>query len=76
MRRLVAFFFTAVWVFMTLLPTLMLNAERRDVPVGVRDYIGWGIWGLGFVTQAVADQQKWFFKRDPNNAVSALITLI
>ncbi|XP_059902994.1 uncharacterized protein si:ch211-210c8.6 [Gadus macrocephalus] len=58
----------AVWVFMTLLPTLMLNAERRDVPVGVRDYIGWGVWGLGFVTQAVADQQKWFFKRDPNNA--------
>ena len=69
-------FFTAVWVFMTLLPTLMLNAERRDVPVGLRDYIGWGVWGLGFVTQAVADQQKWFFKRDPNNAVSALITLI
>ncbi|CAL8319635.1 unnamed protein product [Merluccius merluccius] len=58
----------AVWVFVTLLPTLMLNAERRDVPVGARDFVGWGVWGLGFVTQAVADQQKWFFKRDPHNA--------
>ena len=35
----------AVWVFMTLLPTLMLNAERRDVPVGARDFVGWGVWG-------------------------------
>ncbi|XP_071333292.1 uncharacterized protein [Trachinotus anak] len=58
----------AVWVFMTLLPTLMLNSERRDVPLGTRDYVGWTLWGLGFATEAIADQQKWFFKRDPDNA--------
>uniref|UniRef100_A0A672FCL7 Uncharacterized LOC115408908 n=1 Tax=Salarias fasciatus TaxID=181472 RepID=A0A672FCL7_SALFA len=58
----------AVWVFMTLLPTLMLNSERRDAPLGTRDYIGWSVWGLGFATEAIADQQKWFFKRDPENA--------
>lgn len=57
----------AVWVFATLLPTLMLNSEKRDVPLGTRDYIGWSIWGLGFATEAIADQQKWFFKRDPEN---------
>lgn len=61
---------SAVWVFMTLLPTLMLNSEKRNVPLGTRDYIGWTIWGLGFATEAIADQQKWVFKRDPDNAVS------
>ncbi|KAF6721276.1 hypothetical protein FQA47_007131 [Oryzias melastigma] len=60
----------AVWVFMTLLPTLMLNSEKRNVPLGARDYIGWTVWGLGFATEAIADQQKWLFKRDPDNAVS------
>jgi len=59
-----------VWVFVTLLPTLLLNSSRRDVPLGLRDYVGWSVWALGFITQAVADQQKWFFKRDPHNAVS------
>ncbi|CAB1329974.1 unnamed protein product [Coregonus sp. 'balchen'] len=58
----------AVWVFMTLLPTLMLNSEQRDEPLGLRDYLGWGIWGLGFATEAIADQQKWLFKGNPDNA--------
>ncbi|KAJ4934464.1 hypothetical protein JOQ06_007259 [Pogonophryne albipinna] len=58
----------ALWVFMTLLPTLMLNSEKRDAPLGPRDFIGWGLWGLGFATEAIADQQKWIFKNDPGNA--------
>lgn len=58
----------AVWVFMTLLPTLILNSEKRYVPLGTKDYIGWGIWGLGFSLEAIADQQKWHFKSDPDNA--------
>ncbi|XP_066564349.1 uncharacterized protein LOC136752723 [Amia ocellicauda] len=57
----------AVWVFVTLLPTLILNTERRDLPLGGRDYLGWAMWGLGFATEAIADQQKWDFKRDPDN---------
>lgn len=57
---------------MTLLPTLILNSEQRDEPLGLRDYLGWGIWGLGFATEAIADQQKWLFKGDPDNAVSQL----
>lgn len=67
----------AVWVFMTLLPTLMLNSQKRDVPLGTRDYVGWALWGFGFATEAIADQQKWIFKSDPNNAVSqrALVTV-
>lgn len=55
---------------MTLLPTLLLNSERRDAPLGARDYAGWALWAFGFATEAVADQQKWIFKSDPKNAVS------
>uniref|UniRef100_A0A3Q2ZUC4 Si:ch211-210c8.6 n=2 Tax=Kryptolebias marmoratus TaxID=37003 RepID=A0A3Q2ZUC4_KRYMA len=58
----------AVWVFITLLPTLMLNTERRNVPLGARDYIGWAVWSLGFATETIADRQKWLFKSNPDNA--------
>ena len=63
-------FVLAVWVFVTLLPTLILNMERKDEPLSLRDYAGWAIWGLGFATEAIADNQKWNFKNDPENAVS------
>ena len=62
----------ALWVFITLLPTLILNSERRNVPVGVRDYIGWTMWGLGFLVEVVADMQKSIFKADPRNEVGKL----
>ncbi|KAJ0064851.1 hypothetical protein NL108_016403, partial [Boleophthalmus pectinirostris] len=58
----------AVWIFTTLLPTLILNSEKKDRPLGWKDYVGWSLWGLGFTVQAIADQQKWRFKSDPDNA--------
>lgn len=48
----------------------MLNGERREAPLGTRDYAGWALWAVGFATEALADQQKWIFKSDPKNAVS------
>lgn len=57
-------------MFVTLLPTLMLNSEKRNTPLGMRDYVGWTLWGIGFATEAIADQQKWIFKGDPDNVVS------
>uniref|UniRef100_W5MBD3 Si:ch211-210c8.6 n=2 Tax=Lepisosteus oculatus TaxID=7918 RepID=W5MBD3_LEPOC len=57
-----------VWVFTTLLPTVILNTERRNPPLGFRDYLGWALWGVGFLMEAIADQQKWNFRRDPDNA--------
>ncbi|XP_043939760.1 uncharacterized protein LOC122811769 [Protopterus annectens] len=57
-----------VWIFVTLLPTLMLNLEKKDKPLGFQDYLGWGLWTVGFITEAVADQQKWKFRSDPENA--------
>lgn len=57
-----------IWIFVTLAPTLILNLEKHDRPLGLRDYLGWTIWAVGFLTQAIADQQKWNFKADPDNA--------
>ncbi|XP_067881014.1 uncharacterized protein si:ch211-210c8.6 [Heterodontus francisci] len=56
-----------VWIFITLLPTLILNTQEKDQPLCVLDYTGWIIWILGFATETVADQQKWNFKSDPEN---------
>ncbi|XP_023349817.1 uncharacterized protein LOC111718450 [Eurytemora carolleeae] len=56
-----------IWVFITLLPTLLLNSERRNPPIGTRDYIGWGLWTLGFILEVVADAQKSMFKNNPEN---------
>ena len=59
-----------LWVFITLLPTLIQNGERRNVPVGTRDYIGWAVWSVGFLFEVVADMQKSIFKANPLNEVS------
>ncbi|KAG9491809.1 hypothetical protein GDO78_000360 [Eleutherodactylus coqui] len=57
-----------IWIFVTLLPSLMLNLEKRNKPLGLMDYCGWTLWLVGFLIEAVADQQKWSFKADPDNA--------
>uniref|UniRef100_A0A8D0HM08 Steroid 5-alpha reductase C-terminal domain-containing protein n=1 Tax=Sphenodon punctatus TaxID=8508 RepID=A0A8D0HM08_SPHPU len=56
------------WIILTLLPTLLLNLEKHNKPLGLWDYLGWSIWAMGFLTEAVADQQKWHFRSDPDNA--------
>lgn len=56
------------WVFITLLPTLTLNNKKQDRPVSTRDYVGWGLWALGFFFEVLADYQKSAFKSNPDNA--------
>lgn len=56
-----------VWVWLTLLPSLVLNTTKRNPPVGARDYIGWTLWSLGFLMEVVADMQKSIFRADPKN---------
>ncbi len=63
------FYFAALWVWLTLLPTMILNSEKRDKPLGIRDYAGWGLWITGFCLEVMADYQKTVFKADPDNAV-------
>ena len=66
-----------VWVWVTLLPSLILNTERRDPALGARDYLGWGLWVAGFLIEVVADMQKSIFRANPENDVSSnIIALI
>ena len=63
----------AVWVWVTLLPTLIANTQRRNPPLATRDYIGWTVWAGGFLIELVADMQKSIFKADPTNEVRSCI---
>ena len=66
---------SGVWVFVTLLPTLMLNNSKRDVAIDTRDYIGWAMWAVGMFFEVVADAQKSIFRANPNNEVRKKIPL-
>ena len=61
--------FLGVWVFVTLLPTLMLNNQTNDKPIGKQDYLGWAMWATGMFFEVVADYQKTAFRNDPANQV-------
>ncbi|XP_076349216.1 uncharacterized protein LOC143246421 [Tachypleus tridentatus] len=56
-----------VWVFVTLLPTFVLNFSEKDRPVSNRDYVGWSLWILGFFLEVLADYQKAQFRNSPSN---------
>ena len=58
-----------IWVWITLLPSLILNTEKRDPPLATRDYLGWTLWTVGFLFEVVADMQKSIFRADPKNEV-------
>jgi steroid 5-alpha reductase family enzyme len=36
--------FQMLWVWLVSLPNIFLNSAPQDVPIGVRDYIGWALW--------------------------------
>ena len=64
--------FLGVWVFVTMLPTLMLNSSERDRPLGNLDIIGWALWALGMGFEVIADFQKSAFRRNPSNKVKSI----
>lgn len=67
-RFLVAWSLQGVWVFVTLFPTLLLNnSDKRDVPIGMQDYIGWTMWTVGMILEVTADLQKSMFRMEPAN---------
>lgn len=57
----------ALWVWITLSPTIALNETKVDLPLCNRDYAGWGIWAVGFLMEVIADRQKSVFRSDPAN---------
>ena len=64
----VYWFMQGVWVYSVMLPVLFLNGSDNDDSLGLTDKIGIGIWAFGFITECVADYQKWQFKRRQNTS--------
>uniref|UniRef100_A0A0B6YER3 Uncharacterized protein n=1 Tax=Arion vulgaris TaxID=1028688 RepID=A0A0B6YER3_9EUPU len=56
-----------VWIFSTILPTLIVNLKKDNTQLKKRDYIGWSLWASGFLLQMVADFQKSQFRNKPDN---------
>jgi len=56
-----------VWVFVTLLPTLLLHSSAASPTLGAIDCLGWALWGAGFLLEVVADAQKSAFKNKEEN---------
>ena len=60
-------FSAGLWVWFTLLPTLIVNLKQKDTELCTRDYIGWGVWLAGMMVECIADFQKYNFRSNPAN---------
>lgn len=54
-------------MWLTLLPTLILNSKEEDKKLSARDYVGWSVWLAGMLLEAIADYQKFTFRSNPAN---------
>jgi len=61
------FLFQAIAVWLIHLPETFLNADDKNEPLAVNDYVGWIIWCFGFLLETIADHQKFIFKQNPEN---------
>ncbi|KAL7042855.1 hypothetical protein ACKWTF_001313 [Chironomus riparius] len=56
-----------VWVFMTLLPLLIMAQKENSIKFNVLDYIGISLFIVGFLFETIADYQKFQFRLVPEN---------
>lgn len=56
-----------VWVFITLLPLLIITQRESDLQFKVLDYIGCSLFFCGFLFETIADYQKLRFRSDSEN---------
>ncbi|GAB2213031.1 hypothetical protein Drorol1_Dr00021045 [Drosera rotundifolia] len=59
--------FQVIWAWTVSLPVTIVNASNHNPSVREVDIIGWVVWLLGILCEAVADQQKLSFKNSPRN---------
>nr|XP_039259034.1 uncharacterized protein LOC120335569 isoform X1 [Styela clava] len=57
-----------VWVFLTMLPFLLNNAIEDSLVPTTLDKLGWGMFRVGFLTEVIADYQKFTFRKNPENS--------
>ena len=62
-RFLMAWTLQGTWVFITMLPVLILNQSTEIVNFGTYDYIGIPLWAVGFLFEVIADFQKSSFRK-------------
>lgn len=73
-RFFIFFIIQALWVWIVSLPVTLLNHSTQSPKVGLFDYIGWVLWTIGFLYEAIADQQKYIFNSNPENKNKVLKT--
>jgi steroid 5-alpha reductase family enzyme len=59
-----------LWVFLTAFPVFVLNDAAKDKkqrPLNYVDCIGFGLWIVGILFEAIADSQKKSFRMNPLN---------
>jgi len=47
-----------IWVWVVSLPVTFLMTARVDQPLGALDYVGWTLFGIGFIFESLADFSK------------------
>jgi steroid 5-alpha reductase family enzyme len=58
----------AIWVMLVSSPVIILNARCDiDPAMGAADWVGLSMWLVGWLTETVADQQKFAFRQNPAN---------
>lgn len=62
-RFLMAWTVQGMWIFITMLPVLILNLSPETVALGVFDFIGMPVWVVGFMFEVIADFQKSAFRK-------------
>lgn len=57
----------AAWIWISLWPTFIVNSSVARKPLLLRDFVGYSLFGLGFLIETVADYQKKSFRAQPEN---------
>jgi len=67
-RFLVPWTLQGLWVFLTMIVVIVINSQNGpSPPLKIWDGIGLAVWILGFVIEALADNQKTKFNTTPEN---------
>lgn len=66
-RLAVFWILQAVWVWTVSLPITIVNSKDVSKPLNALDYVGWAIFVMAALLEAVADQQKLNFKNSPQS---------
>ncbi|KAG6549943.1 hypothetical protein Mapa_008454 [Marchantia paleacea] len=59
--------FQAIWVWTVSLPVTIVNSSARNPGIQAQDIVGWVMYAVGMIIEALADQSKLTFKNDPQN---------